>query len=213
MQQILSLLVVQHADALDAAQLAASLLDVHKALRSLLAAQRALLSSQQAADGWVGLIGKLTKHLARLVVELQKRSPLALRAGLLPAFLQLFLEELEGAATYVDRLLTLTTCQRPLLSHLSASVIHSHSGPYADALLWAEDPADPCRQFYLSACAFLGNCVTCSDYVLDEEEEEETSAGEGNGNGNGGARQQRHGISFEGTAMRGIIVKMVPSQN
>ena len=70
---------------------------------------------------------------------------------------------------------------------------HTHSGPHADALLWAggEDASDPCRHFYLQACAFLGNVVTCNDYAADEEEEE----GE---QGQGQEQQGHHHISFAG---------------
>lgn len=106
MQQILYFLAVQHADALDPTDLGAFLHDTHGALGPLLAAQRACLlapQQQQQPQGphhpMVPLIGKLTKHLSRLVVELQRRSPLALRGGLLPAYLGLFMAELEAAAT------------------------------------------------------------------------------------------------------------------
>lgn len=66
------------------------------------------------------------------------------------------------------------------------------SGPHAEALLWAEDAADPCRLFFLQACAFLGNCISCADYVVEAEAEED---------GQGGGGLQGHGgqhISFEG---------------
>jgi hypothetical protein len=98
-QQILYFLAVQHADALDPPQLSAFLTDIHGSLGPLLAAQRSLLKlpSPQARQ-MVALVGKLTKRLAKLVVELQKRTPLALRGGLLTALLQLFWGELEGAA-------------------------------------------------------------------------------------------------------------------
>ncbi len=110
--QILYYLAVQHADALDPSQLCAFLHDIHASLGPLLAAQRSLLqrllllpphAQAQApalapARQMVALVGKLTKHLAKLVVELQKRAPLTLRGGLLPALLQLFWGELEGAA-------------------------------------------------------------------------------------------------------------------
>jgi hypothetical protein len=102
--QILYFLSVQHAEALDAYQLAAFLHDVHASLPPLLAAQRSLLSSQPPPGtmgvmvGMAEMIGKLSKHLSRLVVELQKRAPLTMRGGLLPAFLGVFWAELEGAA-------------------------------------------------------------------------------------------------------------------
>lgn len=72
---------------------------------------------------------------------------------------------------------------------------HNTSGPHAEALLWADGGAsDPCRHFYLQGCAFLGNVVTCSDYVWEEDEDEEEQP-----QGNGAAHAHgHHHISFEG---------------
>lgn len=95
--QILYFLSVSHADALDPSELHSFLHDLHGCLGPLLAAQRSLLSL--TLHPLLPCIARLTKHGARLFVELQKRAPLApFRGGVLRAFLELCHTELEGAA-------------------------------------------------------------------------------------------------------------------
>ena len=81
---------------------------------------------------------------------------------------------------------------------------YTHSGPHAHALLWTdgEDASDPCRHFYLQACAFLGNVVTCNDYVMDDDEEEEE---EGQGQ-EGHHHHGHHHISFAGEWVGRVVL-------
>ncbi|KAM3573488.1 hypothetical protein VYU27_004531 [Nannochloropsis oceanica] len=167
--KILYFLSVQHADALDPDALLAFFHDAHGALRLLLTFEKELiaasLSSFSVLPPVLHQLAKVTKNLSALIVETQSRSPLVLRGGALPLFLHFFYDEI-CSITGVSS----STSSSSFCSSSFAFSTLSSPAPAAvmEAMLWDPDPADPCRKFYLNACAFLGNCLTCPDYQHSE---------------------------------------------
>ena len=159
--KILYFLSVQHAEALDHDALLAFFQDAHGALGPLLTAEKTLIaasfSTSSPASALFQQLAKITKNLSALIVETQKRSPVVLRGGALPLLLHFFYDEL-CSATSTSSSSSSSSCIPP----------SSSSSAVMEAMLWDPDPADPCRKFYLNACAFLGNCLTCPDYQHTE---------------------------------------------
>ena len=98
--KILYNLSVQHAEALDHPTLLSFFHDVHGALSPLLSSTQLLLSPSSSSSSSSPLLpplAKITKHLATLLVDVQKKTPLVLRGGALSPFLHLFADHLAAA--------------------------------------------------------------------------------------------------------------------
>jgi len=154
LSKTLCYLSVQHAGVLERDSLESFFFHAYSAFGPLLTAEKGLLAPFATASSPAATLpaplsdllialAKITKNLSYMVSETQQRSPSCLSSATLSLFLHLFFEHVCSTAS----------CP---------------SEPVLTALVWDPGLGSCSRKFYLNACAFLGNCLSCPDYQSGE---------------------------------------------